>query len=268
MNGPFIIDAHAHIGLPGSFFSPESTPAHLLKSMDQNLVRFAIVASDQVTLREGVRAGISGLRRIHEESQGSLWYLGVFDPRSPRECRHTLSEAAAWPGFAGLKLHPPFHGVGADDPAYEPAWAFAADRDLPILGHSWSISDHNPRQSLALPERFEVFVRRFPKVRLVLAHAGGRGSGRREAIRMANEYPNVFLDFAGDIFCYRLVEELVDSVPPEKVLYGSDFPWVDPAAQLSRVLLADIDNDVKRKILIDNAVAAYPALNGLNYTPP
>jgi len=254
---PFIVDAHAHIGLPGVFFAPESGPNHLLATMDMLSIRFGILAGDHVTLHEGAQAGLPLLRQAYEQSEGRLLYLGVFDPRDTDASLATLEQAADWRGFAGLKLHPSLHRVRADDPGYEEAWRFAADRDLAILTHSWSVSDYNPAQRYSTPERFEGYVHRFPQVRLVLGHAGGRGSGRREAIRMANEYPNVYLDFAGDIFCDRLIETLAESVPTEKVLFGSDFPWMDPRANLSRVLLADIDDQLKRKILSDNARAVY-----------
>jgi len=254
---PFIVDAHVHTGLPGAFFVPESGPTHLLAIMDLVSIRFGILACDHVTLHEGAQAGLPLLRQVHEQSEGRLLYLGVFDPRDADASLATLKQAANWPGFAGLKLHPSFHRAWADDPSYEGAWRFAADRDLTILTHSWSVSDYNPTQRYSTPERFEGYVRQFPQVRFVLGHAGGRGSGRREAVRMANEYPNVYLDFAGDIFCCRLVETLVESVPPEKILFGSDFPWIDPRANLARVLLADIDDQLQRKILSDNAHAVY-----------
>ena len=257
MNGSFIVDAHAHIGLPGVFFAPQTGPNHLLAIMDLLSIRFAILACDHVSLHEGSGAGLPLLRRMHEQSQGRLLFLGVFDPRDADGSLAGLLQAADWPGFAGLKLHPSFHRVRADDPIYERAWRFAADRDLAILTHSWSVSDYNPVQRYSTPRRFEQWVRRFPKVRFVLGHAGGRGSGRHEAVRMANEYPNVYLDFAGDVFCYRLIETLVESVPPEKILFGSDFPWIDPRANLSRVLLADVEERIKRKILVDNAAGVY-----------
>jgi predicted TIM-barrel fold metal-dependent hydrolase len=74
---------------------------------------------------------------------------------------------------------------------------------------------------------------------------------------MANEHPHVFLDFAGDVFCHELIDQLVQSVPAEKILFGSDFPWVDPRANLSRVLLTDVEDSVKSKILRGNAIRVY-----------
>ena len=225
--------------------------------MDRLAVRSAILAGDAITLAEGASGGMSALRRAWEESKGRLHYLGVFDPRSSEDCLRVLKPAVAWPGFVGLKLHPSFHRAFADDPAYERAWEFAAEHDLSILAHTWSVSHYNPAQRYSTPERLEAYVRRFSSVRLVLGHAGGRGSGRGEAVRMANAYANVFLDFAGDVYCHRLIETLAASVPPDKILYGSDFPWMDPGAQLTRVLLADVDDQVKRKILADNATKAF-----------
>lgn len=257
MTGTFIVDAHAHLGWPGLFFLPETGSEQLLKIMDRLSIGRAVLAGDSVTLAEGAQAGISALRRAYEESQGRLWYLGVFDPRNPKESLTALKEAAAWPGFAGLKLHPSLHRTWADDPVYEQAWQFAAEHDLAILAHSWSISDYNPVQRYSTPERFEGYVRRFPQVRLVLGHAGGRGSGRHEAIRLVHAYPNVFLDFAGDIFCHRLIETLVASVPAERILFGSDFPWMDPRSNLTRVLLADVGQQVKMQILRLNARNVY-----------
>ena len=220
------------------------------------------ICTDHLSLHEGCSEFLAGLRKVFEHSDRRIHYLGVFDPRRPEECLDALGRAKGWPGFVGLKIHPSFHRVPAEDPSYEPAWRFAAEHDLPILTHSWSISDYNPVQHLSTPGRFEGYVGKFRAVRLVLGHAGGRGTGRHEAVRMANEYPNVYLDVAGDIFCYRLIETLVESVPVDKILFGSDYPWLDPRAHLCRVLLADVDVSARAKILRENAIRVYRLPSG------
>jgi len=256
MSEPFIVDAHLHIGQPGVFFAPEAEPAQLLERMDQLGIAYS-VCTDHRSIHEGCGDTLAGLREVFECSGGRIHYLGVFDPRRSPECLDACRRARDWPGFVGLKIHPSFHGVPPEDPSYEPVWRFAVEHDLPILTHSWSVSDYNPVQYLSTPGRFEHYAQKFDDVRLVLGHAGGRGTGRHEAVRLANEYANVYLDFAGDIFCYRLIESLAEAVPADKILFGSDFPWVDPRAHLSRVLLADIDLSAKTRILRDNAIAVY-----------
>ena len=257
MNEPFIIDAHSHLGSPGQFFVPVCDADGLLAIMDRLSIRYAICAGDLVSIYADARSGIANLRLAYEDSQGRLFYLLVADPRDSVECSSILNEAFGSPGFVGIKIHPSLHNVPAEDRSFWPIWKFAADHDLPILTHTWSVSDYNPVQQLSTPERFEPFVREFPQVKLVLGHAGGRGEGRHEAVRMANEYANVYIDFAGDIFCYNLIELLVQNVPSEKILFGSDFPWFDPRAHLSRVLLSDISNDDKKNILGANAAIVY-----------
>ncbi len=256
MSEPFLIDAHTHIGHVGVFCTPDFSAEDLLRHMDQCDIRLAI-CTDSISLGEGVWAGIAHLRQVHEWSQQRIFYLGVYDPRCPQECLRALRASVSWPGFRGLKLHPSIHQTPAEDASYRPAWEFAAEHGLPILTHSWSVSDYNPVQALSTPERFEHYVRDFPSVRLVLGHAGGRGKGRLEAIRMARHYPNVFMDFSGDIYCYRLLEELAAAVPVERILFGSDFPWLDPRSHLTRVLLAPIGERAKRMILVENAIAVY-----------
>ena len=256
MSNGFVIDAHAHYGYVGAFFAPECEAAHLLTAMDKAGISHAI-CMDQLTVWEGAGAGLEPLRDLFETSGRRVYYLGTFDPRRASACLGMLRQAKDWPGFVGLKLHPSVHGVAADDPVYEQAWRFAADYNLAIMTHSWSVSSYNPVQFLSTPERFEVHVRKFPQVHFVLGHAGGRGSGRCQAVRLVNEYPHVYLDFAGDIFDYRLLEKLVASVPVEKILYGSDFPMMDPRSNLTRVLLADIEDVAKGKILRGNAIQAY-----------
>jgi len=256
MEDKFVIDAHLHIGPLGAFFLPQTEPDDLVHLMDRLGMSHAI-CMDHLSIMEGCGAGLDNHRERFERSKGRVYYLGVFHPLRASACLAALDRARDWPGFAGIKIHPAMHRVQADDRSYEPVWAFAHQYHLTILTHSWSVSDYNPVQRLATPDWFEAYVNSFPHARLVLGHAGGRGNGRGQAIRMVNEHPNVYLDFAGDIFCHRLIEQLVQRVPVEKILSGSDFPWIDPRAHLSRVLLAEVPSAAKIKILRNNAMNIY-----------
>ncbi|MEW5815034.1 MAG: amidohydrolase family protein, partial [Spirochaetota bacterium] len=97
----------------------------------------------------------------------------------------------------------------------------------------------------------------YPNVRFVLAHTGGRGNGHAEAVRLANDYENVYMDCGGDIYAYRMFEKLESSVPPTKLLFGSDWPMMDQRANLTHILLSKISETFKRHILRDNALRVY-----------
>jgi predicted TIM-barrel fold metal-dependent hydrolase len=235
-----IIDAHVHLDPISKFFTPSPELKDLLKLMDHLSIGRA-VCIDHLTMYEGAGEGIHTLREVFDKSGGRILYLGGFDPRKSRDCMNVLKKAVSWPGFAGIKIHPSFHLTPADDPVYETIWKFADENDLAILAHSWSVSDYNPVQSHSTPEKFEKYIDKFKNVRIVLAHAGGRGNGRNEMIRLVNKYNSVYTDIAGDIF----------------ILFGSDFPWLDPRANLARIFLSNINERAKKKILTENALRVY-----------
>ena len=132
-------------------------------------------------------------------------------------------------------------------------WQLAAERQVPLLTHSWDLSEQNSTQKYSFPSRFEPFVTRYPQVQLILGHAGGRHRGHVAAAILAREYANVFLDLAGDCYTLGLIEFLTREAGADKILFGSDLTWIDPRTQLGMVLDADVTLDDKRKILCDNA---------------
>jgi uncharacterized protein len=258
MKNLFIIDAHAHTGYPNYFFAPEINSEQLLGRMDTLNIQYAInLCSMHLLVTDKKIAELKKARKEFENSNGRIFYLGFFDPRNSTHDLMALKEAKSWPGFKGIKIHPSFNGVSADDASYEPVWKFASEHNLPIVAHTWSVSSYNPVQILSTPDKFEKFVKKYPDVRFILGHSGGRGTGRFEAVRMANEYKNVYMDFAGDIYCYRYFENMAESVPDNKVLFGSDYPWLDQRSHLTRVFLADISTALKRKIFRENALEVY-----------
>jgi predicted TIM-barrel fold metal-dependent hydrolase len=253
---PHIIDAHVHLEPNSRFYTPRPGLMDLLPLMDRLGIQYA-VCTDHLSLYAGAGKGLDRLRKIFELSRGRIYYLGVYDPRKPSECLKAIKEALNWPGFAGIKIHPSFHGVAAEAPTYRAVWELAAEHSLAVLTHSWSVSPYNTAQKYSTPERFERYIDEFKNVRLILAHAGGRGTGRNEALRLLNTYENVYTDIAGDIYCRRLIESLVRFASPDKILFGSDFPWLDPRSNLARVFLAEVPDDAKEKILRNNALKVY-----------
>jgi predicted TIM-barrel fold metal-dependent hydrolase len=257
MREPFIIDAHVHTGYPNLFFSPEIDSESLLRRMDQFQVQYAVNLCSMRMMSGHKLEELKKALKEYEQSAGRIFYLGFFDPTKGQEDLAVLEEASGWPGFKGIKIHPSLNKTPADDDAYEPVWQFAQERKFPIVTHSWSVSSYNPVQVFSTPERFEKYVRKYPGVRFVLGHAGGRGNGRSEAVRMAREYKNVYMDSSGDIYCYHFFEDMAEAVPENKLLFGTDYPWIDYRSHLTRVYLAVISASLKRKILRDNALEVF-----------
>lgn len=256
MKDNFIVDAHMHVGPPGVFFTPKYDTKDYISLMNENHIAYS-VCSDLLSIMEDVSLGLEIADKIFEQSNQRIYILGVFNPKHTKESIFVLEKMAQKPYLVGIKIHPSMHGVDAESEEYESVWKFASENDLTIMSHTWSLSSYNPVQKYSTPLKFEKFVKKFPNVRFVMGHFGGRGDGRNEAIQLINKYPNVYGDFAGDIYDYELIENLVASVPSDRILFGSDYSWFDPKANILRVLLANISDKIKLKILRENAIKVY-----------
>ncbi len=254
---PFIVDAHEHTGYVNLFFSPEVDAKSLLARMDGLSIQYAVNLGSSRNLLAASDSEMQKAEAEFQESGRRLFYCGFFDPRRAKEDLAILERASRGNGFRGIKVHPSFCRVSGDDPRYEPVWQFAAERALPIVSHTWCVSSYNPVQELSTPGKFERFVLRYPSVRLVLGHSGGRGEGRHEAVRMACEHENVFMDTSGDVMDRHFLEAMARENVQRKVLFGSDYPWLDQRAHLCGVYLAGIPAEAKAMILRENALGVF-----------
>ncbi len=205
---------------------------------------------------ESPLAGKDDLEAAFEATEGRARAFCVFDPRRPeaaKECEQLLQG----PVYAGIKLHPTMHATPADSPAYGPAFALAAAAGVPVMSHTWYRSPYNPPQELSLPSRFRTHLERYPEAIFVMGHAGAGKDGLTEALELLLDFPNVYADLAGDVYEPGFIEALVRAGGPERVLYASDAPWLDPAPQLACVLTADVPEAALPLILRDNAVRLF-----------
>jgi predicted TIM-barrel fold metal-dependent hydrolase len=251
-----IVDSHIHLDSLGRLYTPGHSLEEYIRLMDLLSIDVAL-CTDHRSLFEGMAAGMGYLRQVHVRSEGRVCYLGVFNPNRAAKDLKAIERSATDPGFRGIKIHPAFHGVPAEAPAYRDIWRLASALGLPILAHSWSVSTQRPAHALSLPSRFEGYLGEFPSVPLILAHTGGRGEGRGELLSLMGKHDNLYTDYAGDIFDLGLLESLLATLSPDRVLFGSDFPWLDPRANLGRTFLSSLPPKVMEKILGGNAVRLY-----------
>lgn len=246
-----ILDAHCHLGRSAQFRCPDVSIETMLRIMDRLEIERAICAH-QALLYGYWEPGFRESVEAHTKSDGRLLLYTVFDPTQPQSLSF-VKRCLDTRGFVGIKIHPSIHGCYPDDDRYEAVWRLAAERRVPILTHSWDISEQNPAQKFSFPDRFERFAAAYPQVSLILGHAGGRYRGHIAAADLAKRHANVFVDLSGDCYCLGLVEYLVAQAGADKILFGSDLTWIDPRTQLGMVLDADIPLSAKEKILHLNA---------------
>jgi hypothetical protein len=247
-----IIDAHAHVGEVVAFRVVDTSVEAMLRLMDALGIDLAIFMHTS-GIMECFEEAYAASEEAYTLSAGRLPYALVYHPLYAEESLAWIRRGLERPGCVGIKIHPGQHQVYPEDPRYKPAWQLAAERQVPIITHSWAASDYNPTQKFATPEHFQPYVAQFPGVNLVLGHAGGRYEGHLAAVRLARRYPNVYMDLSGDVYSFGFIEWLVAQVGAQRVLFGSDANWIDPRTHLGRILDADISLEEKSLILGENA---------------
>ncbi|MHC4715038.1 MAG: amidohydrolase family protein, partial [Planctomycetota bacterium] len=142
-------------------------------------------------------------------------------------------------------VHPSVHQRVITDPAYERVFAFAGEKGMPVLTHTWVGDPH------CSPELCADAAERFPSVTFVWGHSGG--SDQKAALELAAPLPNVYLELACSTVFYGQLEHMLKRFPAERILYGSDFCFISLPQQLAKVALADVSDAVKSLILRENS---------------
>ena len=180
-------------------------------------------------------------------------FVGVafVTPHYPAETIPELERAFDVLGMKSLKLYPTYFQRPIDDPAYLPIFDWCNDRAIVIMCHSSYVNDGD---TLTNPKRFIALAQRYDQIRWVLAHSGNSAQGQKQAVEAAGVCPNIYLETCTSFGEHGTIEYLVEGAGPDRVLYGSDIPIMDPRLQVGRIVTAEIPDETKRKILGLNAI--------------
>lgn len=247
------VDAHFHLGYSPSYHYIDTSVSRYVQYMKRMNISYCMNIHSLGLITDELEQGMEEDLKAYELSNGSILSYYVFDPNRSEESLKVMERYGNRSIFKAIKLHPSFHGVFADDARYEAAWEYATANRLPIMSHTWAISSHNAAQKYAYPPLFERYVSRYPQVDLIFGHSGGRYDGIKQTVRLAQNYPNVYMDTAGDVYNNRLIEYLTREAGADKILFGSDGFWMDARTQLGMIMGADIPLAEKQKILFENA---------------
>jgi predicted TIM-barrel fold metal-dependent hydrolase len=244
--GTVIVDAHAHLGGWHNFHMPRSDAEGVLRTMDETGIDVASIAP-MLAIGPDYQAGnelmAEAVRRYPDRFRGYV----VVNPHYPSGMEPALRRYCEAPGVVGIKLHPGIHGYPISGPAYRPVWAFVDDRRLPVLIHTWGTSGHSA------PGAVGGVAAEFPNATFLLGHSGGTWEGHLQAIEVAKERPNVYLETCISRSPFGAIEWMVREVGAERVVFGTDQPFIDPRPQLGRIAFAKIADAERRLILGGNA---------------
>ncbi|HTZ04513.1 MAG TPA: amidohydrolase family protein [Gaiellaceae bacterium] len=241
-SGVDIFDAHVHLGhdIDGMVGRFEELGALMDK---YGVSRCNMFCLDEPDRHPGFRAGNDRTLAFAEQSGGRMIPFVRLDLSEDPIGEATRCLDA---GARGIKLHPRAQKFLLDDERLTPVFELAADRRVPILIHGGRglppIGDHLHR-----------LVDAYPGAQLIIAHAGiadldalaGHFAGRAGVFFDTSVWSPIDL-----LSFFRLV-------PPEQIVYASDYPYGQQPASLLIALrtarFAGLDEAQVRNMLHANA---------------
>jgi predicted TIM-barrel fold metal-dependent hydrolase len=238
-------------------------PAELLAIMDeQGIERAALinyVAPEVMGFTETVNDWVSAFVRGHADR---LVAAGSVHPRHTRDAAADTARLVEQLGIRLLKLHPPHqlfaaNGYRDGDEALGQIYGTAERLGLPVMIHTGTTIFPGARNRYSDPMAADDVAVDFPKLKLILAHAG-RPLFMPTAVFLARRHGNVHLDLSG-IPPKKLLEYLprLEDLA-DKCLWGTDYPSPGILSMRRNVddfLALPLSDRAKERILWSNGVA-------------
>ena len=160
-----------------------------------------------------------------------FWASQFADPRMPHGPEALERIAAA--GARVVKLLPPA-GFSPDEAAFDPFWEAMERLGLVAMAHTGFITARHKKEEaragaflssrFANPLRWDQPARKFPRLTIILCHAGG-ALWYEEAAQMVTQHDNVWGDLSGfGLFALQRLLRLGAAVDWSKLFWGNDSP--------------------------------------------
>jgi uncharacterized protein len=154
-------------------------------------------------------------------------------------------------GLRGFKLHPEHQAFAPDDARLAPIYEAAIAHNMTVFFHAGHDELHETLHGT--PESFVAVLDGFPEMRVVLAHLGGYRVWNRVAELLVGR--DVYLDTAFTLGHLPEADfvEIVHAHGAERILFGSDGPWTDAAAEIAWLRRLPLREGVIDAVLGHNA---------------
>jgi len=173
-----------------------------------------------------------------------------------------LEQRLKW-GMRGVKIHPVAQKFSPDDERLKPVYRWLVEHDLPITAHSGKNIIEDEYAAYGEPNRWLGVLEEFPKLKLVLAHLGN--GFWDQAVDISKKYAHVMFDTAVAVSYIdsdstlddNEAVDLIKTIGSDRILFGSDYPWINPSGDIERIKGLNISEHHKTLILGENAARLF-----------
>lgn len=240
-----VLDTHAHLG-ECCVFGLKSTEADLISRMDECAIDATIVQP-----YPGAHDAAQTHDRIAElcaKYPGRFFGLASISPHGDHAAyRHELERCVRDLRFVAVKLHTIGHAVNPLSEDGDFVFATAHELGIPVMVHT------GPGVPFALPSLCIPAARKYPGLKIILAHAGFAVFSA-EAQVAATECGNLYLETSWCIG--EDIRWMISTIGPDRVMMGSDLPSNTPV-EMAKYKALNLEPDVYAKVIGKTAIDVF-----------
>ncbi len=271
-----IIDAHTHIFSPEIIsrrdeicysdacfrllYSHPKAKMYSAEELIQNMDKRGI--SSSVVLNIGwesqdicCRTNDYIIEAIARYPQRLIGFCAV-QPRDIQSAVREIERCSAC-GAKGIgELRPDVQGFDIDDDYLETFIEAVVNNKMVLSLHASEPVGHEyPGKGNIVPGLLYTFIKKYPELKVVLAHFGGGLPFYELMPEVKQSLQNTYYDTAAAPFLYSpdIYKALGTIISGEKLLFGSDWPLLDPTRIIDQIKAAGLGKRQQNDILNDNA---------------
>jgi predicted TIM-barrel fold metal-dependent hydrolase len=237
-------DVHTHLG-PMDFDVPQVVDADLVGEL--GFSQAAVASAALAIFGDPARGNEQAVRAAEANTATGLRVYLVADPTDLESTATELRRSIDAPGVLGIKVHGEWSGTPTASRAMADLFELLAPYGRPVkihnTGDGWD-------------EALGAIARRHPRLPIVIAH-GGLGTPSIEGARLAAAHDNVFVEFSSSFAHLPTVRAALAIAGPDKLLWGSDAPLLDPAFVLGTYRDAGLPPGSEDRVFWANAAALF-----------
>lgn len=233
-----VIDCHCHAGQGDGLTGPWDTAAPLDRywrrarsaGIDRTVL-FAAFHSDYAIANRQVA------RVVAARPDQCYGFAFVHPARDGGRVAALVGEAVARHGFVGIKVHR--HDARMTREICEAARAHRVPVLYDVMGEISVV---------------ELLASEYPDVNFIIPHLGSFADDWRAQVAFLDplqRHPNVFTDTSG-VRRFDLLVDAVRRAGPDKILFGSDGPWLHPGVELAKVRALGLPPNDEARVLGGN----------------
>ncbi len=233
-----IIDCHCHAGKGDGLTGPWDTNA----SLEKYLPRAQRAGIDRTVLLAAFHSDYSSAnhevaRIVASQPDRFYGFAFVHPARDRGRVAVMVGEAVTRYGFVGIKVH------RHDSPITREICDVARRFSLPVM-----------YDVMGEISAIELLAAEYSDVPFIIPHLGSFADDWRAQLALIDQlerHPNVYTDTSG-VRRFDLLDQAVRRAGAEKILFGSDGPWLHPGVELAKVKALGLSPLREQMVLGDN----------------